>query len=850
MKLKTKIWLLMGILTSGVLATDLKLSYDKLKAEQYKEMANDVRVIYGYVMATRRIYQEQFVSSGIPLNDKTVGFLPAHSLSLISKDFANWNESGVTFNNVSDRPRNPDNLADRFELEEMQRFRDNPESKPRIRNITVDDGTRYALYAEPIWVEKFCLKCHDTPETSPAGISKLYPDTAYEYKVGDLRGLVSIRLPSARLENQLLDIWFGRLTSSLVGYLILFLSLGFLINRIILRRLCLLKFGAEKFSGGDYESHVATTGSDEISDLAKTFNSMMHKIQARNQDLVKLSSAVEQSPISIFITDLDARIEYANQYFLGNSGYLLGEVIGHTPAFLKSGTTTDETYRTLWSTLAKGEIWQGELVNRKKDGSLYTDLTQISPIRDTSGDVTHYLSIQQDITDKKQTEERIYQLANFDKLTGLPNRTLLLDRLQQLLTAERESEFHGVLMLLNVDRFKNINNAKGQAFGDNLLSSLSELLSSLLREGETLARLAADEFAVLIPDVGQQPAQATRKVLILAERLHKATAKPFEIEAESVSISISIGATIFKKSTQIFPVEILKQAETSLHRVKANGGNQTGFFKQHMTKNAEKRYQIERALHDAIANNELCLFLQPQVDAAGKVISAEVLLRWEHPEKGLIPPGVFIPIAEESDLIIDIGNWVLLKSMKLMARESLAGNSLYLSVNISPRHFKQEDFVANFYDMLAVTGADPSQLTLEVTENLMIENINDLIAKMSELTDLGVHFSMDDFGTGYSALSYLKRLPIHELKIDKTFVQDAPTDPDDAALVEIILIVAEQMHLKVVAEGVETQQQADFLNERSIVLHQGYLFGKPELAEHWITKWKAQALESAEGKSD
>jgi EAL domain-containing protein (putative c-di-GMP-specific phosphodiesterase class I) len=290
------------------------------------------------------------------------------------------------------------------------------------------------------------------------------------------------------------------------------------------------------------------------------------------------------------------------------------------------------------------------------------------------------------------------------------------------------------------------------------------------------------------------------------------------------------------------PDHILRRADTALHRAKEAGGNQTAFFETGMGDSAEQRFRVERELHRAIPAGELRLYFQPQVDAQGKLAGAEALVRWQHPERGLIPPSAFIPVAEESDLIVDLGAWVLAEACHLMAREDMAGHPLRLSVNLSPRHFRQKGFVPWLRDLLSATGADPTNLTLEVTEGLMIDNINDVVAKMSELTALGIHFSLDDFGTGYSSLAYLKRLPIHELKIDKTFVQDAPTDPDDAALVETILAVAQHMHLKVVAEGVETEEQANFLNARAPVIHQGYLYGRPEPAEVWIKRWRSKKI--------
>jgi len=837
MKLKNKIWLLLGALMSVVLAIDLAVSYQKLTTEIWAEAEYDAKTVYGFMMATRRIYQQQFIDSGLPVNSKTVGFLPAHSFSRISKDFANWNQNGVIFNNVSDVPRNPGNQADRFELEAMSWFRSSPKATERMQKIVDDKGVGYLLYTAPIWVEQSCLKCHGSPEDAPPSIREKY-SAAYGYQVGDLRGVASIKIPTEKFDARRLRIWGGQLMKSLAGYAAIFLALGFILDRLVTRRLSRLQRGAQQIAAGEYGARVAQEGQDEIAGLARTFNLMANEVQARDQSLGKLSLAVEQSPESIVITDLEGRIEYVNESFVRKTGYSREEALGANSRILKSNKTPPESYQTMWASLTQGQVWQGEFINRRKDGSEYIESAIISPVRASDGVITHFLAVKQDITDKKLAEAQIHRLAYFDALTGLPNRTLLMDRLTQMLAVGRRSGHQEALLLLNLDRFKNINDARGHTLGDALLKTLGERLGELLREGDTLARLAADEFALLLPDLNHQPERASRHALSVADKIHAALRQPFAIGGEEVTVTATLGITLFPEAPDETPDHILRRADNALHRAKDAGGNQTAFFETGMGESAEQRFRVERELHRAIPAGEMRLYFQPQVDAQGKLAGAEALVRWQHPERGLIPPGVFIPVAEESDLIVELGAWVLAEACHLMAREDMAGYPLRLSVNLSPRHFRQKGFVPWLRDLLSATGADPTHLTLEVTEGLMIDNLNEVVAKMSELTAMGIHFSLDDFGTGYSSLAYIKRLPIHELKIDKTFVQDAPTDPDDAALVETILGVAQHMHLKVVAEGVETEEQAAFLNARAAVIHQGYLYGRPEPAEAWIARWR------------
>ena len=553
--------------------------------------------------------------------------------------------------------------------------------------------------------------------------------------------------------------------------------------------------------------------------------------------LRKLSLAVEQSPESVVITDTSGRIEYVNAAFERNTGYTDLEALGRNPSMLASGRTPGETYRELWSALRKGEAWSGEIVNRRKSGEEYTDAVVISPVRDETGAVTHYLSVQQDISAKKRAEAEIQRLAYYDSLTGLPNRALLLDRMAQLLAAGRRQRHQEALLLFNIDRFKTINDARGHAVGDRLLRAFSDRLGGLLRAGDTLARLTADEFALLLPDLNHYPEHASRNALLVAEKIQRDLGRPFRVDGDEFTLTVSLGITLFPEVDGEGPVDILRRADTALHRAKSAGGNQSAFFEISMGQMAQHRFNIERELRCGIAENQLRLYLQSQVDGSGRVVGAEALVRWQHPEQGLLLPGLFIAVAEESDLIVEVGAWVLGEACRILTRPDMRDCPLRLSVNLSARQFRKPGFIPWFKELLAMTGTDPHRLTLEVTESLVIDDLADVAAKMGELSQMGIHFSLDDFGTGYSSLAYLKRLPINELKIDRMFVQDAPEDPNDAALVETILAVASHLHLKVVAEGVETEAQADFLRQRADVIHQGYLYGKPEPAEDWLARW-------------
>lgn len=442
----------------------------------------------------------------------------------------------------------------------------------------------------------------------------------------------------------------------------------------------------------------------------------------------------------------------------------------------------------------------------------------------------------QDYDEKENVRRDLHQLAYYDSITGLPNRLFQVENINSVLASCKTPECKGALILFSIDRFKTINDARGHAVGDMLLCAVADRLRTVIDSEYTLARNTASEFSLLLKGMFENAQDIDAFALNQASKIHTGLKFPVYIGKDEIFISISIGIATFPRVSEDTAGDVLRRADTAMHHAKQDGGNQTMLFEPTMASHIEQKFQIERELRKAISAGELRLYLQSQVNSSGAVVGAEALVRWQHPTRGRVMPLTFIPIAEETDLIADVDAWVLREACTVLASNEIYNRPISISVNISPRHFRQSGFVMNVKQILADTGADPTHLKLEITESLLIHNVNDVIAKMLELTSLGIHFSLDDFGTGYSSLSHLKRLPIHELKIDKTFVQDAPTDPDDAALVESVLAVAKHMKISVVAEGVETKEQAAFLNARAEVLHQGYLYSRPEPAEIWVSK--------------
>jgi diguanylate cyclase (GGDEF)-like protein/PAS domain S-box-containing protein len=838
-KLKHKFWLLLAALLSVVLAIDLAISYRNLKVESRAELEYDAKTIYGFMMAVRRIYQKQFIASGLPVTDATIGFLPAHSFLRISHDFARWNDNGIVFNNVSDRPRNPANRADRFEEEAMAWFRANPAATERMQEIVNERGVGYLLFTAPIRIEPLCLTCHGTHEAAPTSIRDRY-DSAYDYRVGDMRGVVSIRIPTAKFEQRVLRLWSSQIIKNLAGYATLFLVLGLMLDRMVIGRLTHLRTSTQRIAAGDYSARIAIRQppgkADEIVELAATFNLMADEVQNRDRSLEKLTQAVEQSPAHILITDRHGRIEYANNASLCDTGYSREELLGANPSLLQSGKTPMETYRALWNALTRGEKWEGEFTNRRKNGEEYVEWAIVAPVRDASGAVTHYLAVKQDITEKKRAEAEIHNLAYFDPLTNLPNRRLLMDRLGQALIASKRSQACGALVILDLDNFKVLNDTRGHDIGDLLLKEAAQRLVEHVRQEDTVARLGGDEYIVIMENLSEDEASAALQAELIAEKARQALGRPFILDASGsrYETSASAGITLFQGADTHSDI-LLKQADVALYQAKDAGRNRLHFFNQAMQAAIDARAALEGALRQAIANGELTLYYQPQVDHQGRIVGAEALLRWQHPTQGQISPVYFIPLAEETGLIVPIGDWVVRQACAQLKAwsENPASSHLQLAINVSGHQFRQPNFVDQVGGCLTESGIDPSRLKLELTESVVLNNVDEVIERMQQLKALGISFSMDDFGTGYSSLSYLKRLPLDQIKIDQSFVRDLTKDANDAAIIRAILAMSESLGLDVIAEGVETPLQHDFLRQCGCRQFQGYLFGKPMPIADW-----------------
>lgn len=616
--------------------------------------------------------------------------------------------------------------------------------------------------------------------------------------------------------------------------------------------------------GGQYCPIVMVTGLDDVESIERAYEVgatdfitkpiqwlvLHHRVRyilrahQTEETLRKLSCAVEQNPISILITDTHGIIEYANPKFSQVSGYSLEEIRGNTPYFLQTNTLSAEEYQRLQRIIASGGVWRGELCNRRKDGEFFWEAAHVSAIRDPGGAITHFIWLREDITARKQAEERIRFLAYYDHLTRLPNRVMLQERLREAIETARLHSRLLAIMFLDLDQFKRINDTLGHGAGDLVLQEAARRLQESLRHNDyvsiarpetplpqdLLARLGGDEFVILLTEVGQ-----AEDVTRVARRILNVIAKPFPIGGNEVFIGCSIGIALFPQDGADMEL-LLKNADTALYHAKDQGRNNYQLYSDWMNVAAVQRLALENRLRKALDNRELSLHYQPQVALdSGRITGVEALLRWNSPEMGMVPPLDFIPVAEETGLIVPIGEWVIRTACnQARAWQEQGLPALRMAINLSARQFADpQPLLDRVAEALAETGLSPDLLEFEITESLLMKE--DVLDALQALKRLGVHLSIDDFGTGYSNLGYLRQFPIDRLKIDKSFVRDISQKQDSDAIAAAVIAMARSLRLSVTAEGVETDIQLKFLQELECDEMQGYYFSYPCPSEQLVS---------------
>ncbi|MCE8012114.1 EAL domain-containing protein [Halomonas daqingensis] len=557
------------------------------------------------------------------------------------------------------------------------------------------------------------------------------------------------------------------------------------------------------------------------------------RLRAGREELATILDSVDAC---IYVKSADLRYQYVNHKTAQSIGLPVDSILGKTDFDLFDMNMAADLRFNDQRVLQQGEKVVAEEGHVMATGdTIRTYLSIKLPLHAADGSIRALCGISTDVTEYRDIQESKYRLTYYDPLTGLPNRRLLLDRLGMVVKGTRRSERYAALLFIDLDDFKVVNETQGLYSGDRLLSRVARCLEEVVRESDTLARLGADEFVLLIHDLGLDVEQAAHAAERVAEKLLSqiVNARAEEDRLPTLPITASIGITLFADGDANVETA-MRQADIALQQAKAAGGNTLRFFNAEMQADVMERVSLEADLHQALSRDELCLHYQVQVDSRASVIGVEALIRWNHPKRGLVPPMLFIPLAEKNRLILPIGYWVLETACRQLAEwaKERDTESLYIAVNVSSVQFHQTDFVARVQHALEVTGADPARLVLEVTESLLMEDPQRVREIMLRLSKLGIRFALDDFGTGFSSLNYLKRLPLHGLKIDKSFVNGVLEDPVDAAIVNTTITLAESLGLEVTAEGVESEAQHRWLLEQGCQVFQGYYFGRPQAREN------------------
>jgi diguanylate cyclase (GGDEF)-like protein/PAS domain S-box-containing protein len=610
-----------------------------------------------------------------------------------------------------------------------------------------------------------------------------------------------------------------------------FAWLGWMMAGRIARPITRISDAADKLAAGDLSYDVpALQGDGEVAHLSTAIHNMVETLvkeitqrRKAEQDLRLSAKVFENNSEAIMITDAQHKIVSVNRAFSEITGYGEDEVLGKDPHLLSSGRHTHAFYKSFYETLYSQDKWRGEIWNKRKNGEVFPQWSTISVLRDETGTVTHHIAVYLDITERKKEEERIQYLANYDVMTGLPNRYLLGDRLENALNLAQRHASKLAVMFIDLDHFKNVNDSLGHDVGDELLKTVAQRLKACLRRSDTIARQGGDEFIALLGDLNSED-----EVTFVAEKMIDSLRGEFRVGEHRLTVSISIGVSVYPDDGHT-AVQLLRNADMAMYRAKDAGRNQFQYYETGMNVKALRRMQLENDLRNAIGKDQLMLYYQPKVNTvSGKVVGMEALLRWKHPQQGFISPAEFIPVAEESGLINEIGDWVL-RQAALQQRiwQSQGYLIVPVAVNLSIRQFSQKGLAERIQTILHEVGIAPHFIELELTESLLMDAGQNSLAVMNQLSDAGFDLSLDDFGTGYSSLSRLKMLPVKSLKIDQSFVHDLATDENDEAIVNATAGLAHALEMKVIAEGVETKEQLDFIRDLMCEEYQGYLFSPP-----------------------
>lgn len=805
-----------------------------------------------YFVAMRYVYHKQFINSNIDLNDSTVGFLPAHASTFISNKFSEISKDKITIRNVTDRPRNPKNMADNFELRAMEYFKNNPKAESKVEKI-IENNKEVFHYTVPLIIEGYCIACHGKKEDVLPFIKSRY-DSAYDYKIGDVRGVTSIKIPIENLEKVAINNFYR---TTVFNWSIIFILL------------LIIYFTIKKMTTQEVKQKIFLQ--NEVRKKTAILQEQKNQLEAANKNQKELFSILRTvadcNQILITARDINELIQDTTASIHSNSTFKAVKilVIENSELVVKASMGVDvepivlpyervvlkenaplklNTFDDTLSKECRDEMQQNSISetyitplrknshSKEAIGVLSISTTKIDGLSKEEQDMINELS--GDIgfaMNSFHQKEAINQLSFYDSLTYLANQKLFENHLEQSLMDSEKYLKYGAVLFIDFDNFKDVNDLINKGAGDTVLKEISQRLIKKAKTASLIARHGGDKFLILLENISKDENQSAMIVKKSVIEIQEITKEPFIVDENSMYLTCSIGVALFLDNTSAN--KLLNQAEYAMRTAKRDGKNTVRFYNESLQDMTKQRFQMIQYLKESILKNELFLNYQKQFDKDKNVVGVEALVRWNHPTLGLVSPAEFIPLAEESGIIKEIGAFVLesATSELLLWKSDRIKKEWRISVNVSPLQFKESSFVDTINKLITSKNLDPSKLRIELTEGVLIENKEKAIDKIRDLKNFGISTSIDDFGTGYSNLSYLKNLQIDELKIDQSFVFGLGQNSSDRAIVNSIIMLGEEFNFEVIAEGVETIEQFEILKELGCNYFQGYLLARPCKAE-------------------
>lgn len=852
---KQLFWVIAAFIITATVVITLYLYYQTQAMIETRAFSR-AKSLQTYFISMRYVYHHQFLKSGIDLNDSTVGFLPAHAAAQISDEFIKRSHDGISIRNVSDRPRNHLNKADKFEIEAIRYFSENPTLTDNITLIEKNNEP-YFFYSSPIKIEPYCIQCHGKKEEVIPYIAQRY-NSAYNYKIGDIRGVTSIKIPYKSIADETLSIFWKE---AILSWAIIIFLLG--IIHYALRQLTQRDVDAKKRLEIEVKNRTSelekTTKELQLANTyQKHLYSILRTVADSNQVLITsqtLDELIDQTALCLVANEafISVKISLAEEnglivkasYGVANEWHIVPiEQIAYerNTSVILTDFTSDiseecrrkvETYgiTAVYAAALRKDKFAAQsfgvmMICTSQTGGFTAEETAM--IDELSGDLGFAIN-------SFFQKENIVKLSFYDPLTELPNRRLLMDRFTQAMLASSRTQQYGGLLFIDLDNFKAINDLKGHIAGDDVLKQMGKRLLDILRQSDTVARFGGDEFVILVENIGENQNDAAAAIQTTAYKILEAAKEPFFIDRHPFYLSASIGIVLFIGENSTVD-QLFSYADSAMYAAKNSGRNTTRFYDSALQEAMAEHARLTHDLRAAIELNQLFVVYQEQVNIQGVTEGVEALMRWEHPEQGLIPPSQFIPLAESSGIIIALGEWIFAKvaeQIRLWEKDPVKQN-WRISVNVSPKQFEEENYVSKLQNQLDITHIDPSKIRLELTEGLLIHDTKIAMEKICNLKEIGFTLSIDDFGTGYSSLSYLKNLSIDELKIDQSFVRALPESISDQIIIQTIITIGKTFGLAVIAEGVETTEQFELLRDMECNAFQGYLFSRPQRAEYYM----------------